>query len=81
MCMCAQAVRLFAPLWTEVLQAFLSMEFSRQQSWSRLPFPTPGGLPNPEIKAVSLVYPALTSRLFTARTIWEAPSLLCQVLI
>ena len=25
----------------------LSMEFSRQECWSRLPFPSPGNLPNP----------------------------------
>ena len=26
------------------------MEFSRQEYWSRLPFPSPGGLPNPRTK-------------------------------
>ena len=26
------------------------MEFSRQEYWSRLPFPSPEELPNPEIK-------------------------------
>ena len=26
------------------------MEFSRQEYWSGLPFPTPGNLPDPEIK-------------------------------
>ena len=26
------------------------MEFSRQEYWSRLPFPTPGDLPSSEIK-------------------------------
>jgi len=26
------------------------MGFSRQEYWSRLPFPSPGGLPDPEIK-------------------------------
>ena len=26
----------------------LSMEFSRQEYWSGLPFPSPGDLPNPE---------------------------------
>ena len=29
------------------------MEFSRQEYWSQLPFPSPGNLPNPEIKRVS----------------------------
>ena len=37
-------------LWTIGHQAPLSMEFSRQEYWSRLPFPTPGDLPSSEIK-------------------------------
>ena len=36
--------------WTVARQPPLSMEFSRQEHWSGLPFPPPGGLPNPEIK-------------------------------
>ena len=46
--MCAQSlscVQLFATLWTVALQAPLSLGFSRQEYWSRLPFPTPGDLP------------------------------------
>ena len=38
-------VRLFANTWTH--QAPLSMGFSRQEYWSRLPFPLPGNLPHP----------------------------------
>ena len=38
------------------------MEFSRQEYWSRLPFPTPGNLNNPKIKPTS---PALPGRFFT----------------
>ena len=34
-------------------QGPLSMEFSRQEYWSGLPFPPPGDLPNPGIKPVS----------------------------
>ena len=34
-------------------QAPLSMEFSRQQYWSGLPFPTPGTLPDLVIKSMS----------------------------
>jgi len=34
-------------------QAPLSMEFSRQEFWSELPFPPPGGLPDPGIKLAS----------------------------
>ena len=40
----------FETLWTVANQAPLSMGFSRQEHWSRLPFPSPGDLPNPGIK-------------------------------
>ena len=39
-------VQLFATPWTVPRQAPLSMEFPRQDYWSRLPFPTPGDLPD-----------------------------------
>ena len=34
-------VQLFATPWTVAHQALLSMEFSRQECWSGLPFPSP----------------------------------------
>ena len=37
-------VRLFATPWTVACQAYPSMEFSRQEYWSGLPFPSPGDL-------------------------------------
>ena len=43
-------VRLFATPWTAAYQAPPSMEFSRQEYWSGLPFPSPGDLPNPGIE-------------------------------
>ena len=43
-------VQLFATPWTVAYQAPQSMEFSRQEYWSGLPFPSPGDLPDPEIK-------------------------------
>ena len=43
-------VRLFATPWTVAHQAPQSMEFSRQEYWSRLPFPSVGALPNPGIE-------------------------------
>ena len=49
-------VRLFATPWTVAYQAPQSMEFSRQEYWSGLPFPSPGDLANPGIKPG---YPAL----------------------
>ena len=47
-------VRLFVTPWTVAYQAPLSMGFSRQECWSGLPFPSPGGLPNTGIKSGSL---------------------------
>jgi len=58
-------VRLFVTPWTTARQASLSMEFSRQEYWSGLPFPTPRDLPNPGIKPVSLVSPALAGEFLT----------------
>ena len=43
-------VQLFATPWTVAHWAPLSMELSRQEYWSGLPFPSPGDLPNPGIK-------------------------------
>ena len=37
--------------WTVACQDPLSMEFSGQEYWIRLPFPFPGDLLNPGIKA------------------------------
>ena len=44
-----------------ICQALLSMQFSRQEYWSRFPFPTPGDLPEPGIEPAS---PALAVRFF-----------------
>ena len=54
-------VRLFATPWTVAYQAPQSMEFSRQEYWSGLPFPSPGYLPNPGIEPGS---PALKADSF-----------------
>ena len=53
-------------------QAPLSMEFSRQEYWSGLPFPSARDLPDPGIELVSLVSPALAGGLFTSGAIGEA---------
>ena len=44
---------LFATPWTIAHQAPRSMEFSRQEYWSGLPFSTPGDLPDPGIEPTS----------------------------
>ena len=66
-------VWLSATPWTVASQAPLSMGLSRQEYWSRLPFPPPGNLPYPEMEPVSLTSPALAGGFFTATTDWEAP--------
>ena len=55
-------VRLFATPWTGAYKALPYMEFSRQEYWSGLPFPSPGDLPEPGIKPES---PALAGGFFT----------------
>ena len=57
-----KSVQLFVTLWTVVCLAPLSMEFSREEYWSGLPFPSPGDLRDPRVKAMS---PALAHRFFT----------------
>ena len=53
-------VQLFATPWTVAHQASPSMEFSRQEYWSRLPFPSPEDLPDPGIEPRSPVLQAAT---------------------
>ena len=47
---CFCRVRLFVTPWTVARRAPLSMEFSRRQYWSGLPFPSLGHLPDPGIE-------------------------------
>ena len=55
-----------ATSWTVVSQASLSMEFSRQEYWSGLPFPSLGNLPNPGIEPISPLSPVSLGRIFTS---------------
>ena len=64
-CVCAQSCLTLCDPWTIAHQVPLSLEFSRQENWGGLPFPSPGDPPNPGIKPVSLVSPALASMFFT----------------
>ena len=77
---CAQMlshVWFFVTPWTVAHQAPLSMEFSRQEYWSGLPFPSSRDLPNPGIKPTALESPALQveslllSRLFQLWCLWS----------
>ena len=61
-CVCVLSrVQLFVTLWTVAHQTSLSMGFPRQEHWSGLPFPPPGGLPNLGMELMSLVSPALAT--------------------
>ena len=73
---CAQShchVRLFVNPWTLDCQAFLSVGFSRQGYWSRLPSLTPEDLPNPGIELASLMTTALSDRFFTTSATRDSP--------
>ena len=61
----------FASPWTIAHKAPLSMEFSRQEYWSELPFSPPGDLPDPGIEAISPASPALTGRFFMTVPSWK----------
>ena len=69
MCMCVFSHSVgsdSATLWTVACQATLSLESSRQEYWSGLPFPTPGDLSEPGFKPGSPVSPALAGAFFTS---------------
>ena len=67
-------VQLFGTPWTVARQAPLSMEFSRQEYWSRLPFPSPGDLSDPGIEPAFPESLAMAGRFFTT----ELPGKLIQ---
>ena len=60
-------VQLFAIPQTVAHQAPPSMGFPRQEYWSGLSFPSLRDLPDPGLKPVSLVSPALAGRFFTTK--------------
>ena len=64
-CCTEKSVSNSATSWMVACHAPLSLEFSRQEYWSELPFPSPGDLPNPGIEPWS---PALQ-----AVSLWSEP--------
>ena len=63
-CVCVRVlsrVRLFVTLWTIAHHASLSMGLV---SWSRLPFPLPGDLPNVRIEPVTPALQALLTKIY-----------------
>ena len=86
-CVCAQllnCVQIFVTLWTVNLTGSLSMGFSRQGYRSRLPFPSPGDIPDSGIEPTSLAWQTDSLPLhylgsgwdikLIQRTIWEISS-------
>ena len=66
MCVCVSCSIVSNSLWVHVAhQAPLSMEFSRQEYWGGLPFPSLGSLPYPGTEPTSPVSPALAGGFFT----------------
>ena len=70
LCVCAESLQscLSVTPWTVAHQAPLSMGFSRQEYWSGLPCPPPGDLPDPGIKCMYLMPPALAGGFFTTNS-------------
>ena len=63
-CVCGlSCARLFAIPWAVACQVPLSIKFSRQEYWSRFPFPIPRDLPDPGIRPES---PPLVRGLFSS---------------
>ena len=68
-CVCVQSlsrVQLFVAPCNVACKTPRPMELSREEYWSRIPFPAPGDLPNPGMEPASLASPVLTGRFFTA---------------
>ena len=61
-CSVTQLCPLFETPWTRAHLGPLSMEFSRQEYWSGLPFPSLGDLSDPGIKPTSPEFPELADR-------------------
>ena len=68
-CVCARPCSVMSdslwPPWTVAHQVPLSIELSRKEHWSGLPFPSPGDLPDPGIEPASPVSLALVAGFFT----------------
>ena len=87
---CAHRAQLLNHFWlfttpgTTAHQMPLCMEFSRQEYWNGLPFPTPGDLPGPAIKSLPSASPALTGKkkfFFPTTEPLGKPFITCQILL
>ena len=67
-CVSHSVVSNSATPWTIAFQAPLSMDFSRQEYWSGLPFPSPGDLSDPGSEPT---YPALQADSLQPEAPWK----------
>ena len=72
-------VQLLGTPWTVAHQAPPSMRFSRHESWTGLPFPPLGHLPDPGIKPKSPASPVLQADSLPAEPPGNPPCSLCVV--
>ena len=70
-CLSVSHVLLFATPWTAAHEASLAMDFSRQEYWNGLPFPSPGNLLDSRIEPVSHI----AGKFFTTWATREACSI------
>ena len=67
---CTCSAQLFATLQTAAHQAPLSMGFSKQEYWNKLPLPPPGDLPDPGMEPMSPMSLALADEFFYHWVTW-----------
>ena len=81
MCVCSLSVVSDSAIpWTLAHQIALSMRFSRQEYWRRLPFPPPRDLPDSGKEPMSPVLPAspaVAAGFFTTRATWDGAVTVC----
>ena len=71
-CVCMIShIWLFTTPWTVAHQAPLSVEFSREEYWSKLPFPSAGDLPDPGIEPTSLESPVFLFSHYARWWVWD----------
>ena len=76
-CQLLSRVQLFETPWTVARQSPLSMDFSRQEYWSGLPFPSPGHLPD---LGTECRVSCIVGRFFTVQATREALFMFIQEL-
>ena len=78
-CCCCLVTESFVSPWAAACQAPLSMGFPRQEYWNELPFPSPGDLPDPGIKLMSIELVMPSSHLILCHPPLLLPSILPSI--